>query len=43
MKTILFTNWNFFRILRLALGIIIITQAFVAKDTMLGIAGLFII
>jgi hypothetical protein len=40
MKTLLFRNWNFFRILRLVLGIIIIVQAFVVKDVMFGIAGL---
>lgn len=33
-------NWNWFRILRLVLGCIIIGQAFVMKDIMFGIAGL---
>lgn len=40
MKQIIFSGWNWFRILRLVLGCIIIAQAFAMKDVMFGIAGL---
>lgn len=33
-------DWNWFRIVRLLLGCIIIGQAFLMKDVMLGVAGL---
>lgn len=33
-------NWNFFRFIRLLMGILIIFQAFTVKDFFLGIAGL---
>jgi hypothetical protein len=42
MKNLLLSNWFFFRILRLVLGIIIIVQSFVIKDVIFGIAGLLI-
>jgi hypothetical protein len=41
MKYALLNNWNFFRALRLLLGIIIIVQALMYKDWLFGIAGLF--
>lgn len=40
MKSIVFSNWNFFRIVRLVLGFVIIGQAVVMKDVIFGIAGL---
>ena len=40
MKQLIFHNWNFFRLIRLVLGVAIIVQAFVAKDIFLGIMGL---
>jgi hypothetical protein len=40
MKQLLLTNWNFFRVLRLFLGVMIIIQAFEVKDWMYGFAGL---
>lgn len=36
-------NWNFMRGLRLVLGIIVIIQALIAWDIMLGIMGVFLI
>lgn len=39
MKTLLTTNWNFFRIFRVALGIIAIISAIVRNDTFMGWAG----
>ncbi|MEJ5994500.1 hypothetical protein WG904_08725 [Pedobacter sp. Du54] len=39
MKAMLFKNWNFMRILRLAMGIFIITQGVLAKEWALGIMG----
>lgn len=41
MKYALFHNWNFIRLLRLLLGIIIIVQAIINKDWIFGLAGLF--
>jgi hypothetical protein len=41
MKETIFTNWTFFRVLRLIIGIGIVVQAFISKDTLLGLAGLF--
>ncbi len=38
----LFTNWSFMRILRLALGIIILVQGIQAKEFMYAFAGLLI-
>ncbi len=40
MKQLVFTNWTFFRVLRLLIGIAIIIQAVMAKDTLFGFAGL---
>ena len=39
MKHILLSGWNFMRVIRLALGVFIIVQAFVLKDALLGILG----
>jgi hypothetical protein len=33
-------NWNFFRVLRLLMGLLILAQAFVSKDILFGLAGL---
>lgn len=35
-------NWNFFRILRLVLGLIIVGQGIVTHDLLFGIAGGFL-
>ena len=44
MKEIIFSNWNFMRIFRLVLGLIIVIQAINANDKMmLFFGGLFII
>jgi hypothetical protein len=32
-------DWTFFRMLRLAMGVIIIVQSFLIKDVLFGIAG----
>ncbi len=40
MKQILTTNWNFFRIVRLLIGLAIMVEAFVMKDVAFGAAGL---
>ncbi len=40
MKQMVFTNWTFYRVLRLLIGIAIVVQAVMAKDSLLGIAGL---
>ncbi len=40
MKQTILSNWNFFRFLRLVIGIAIIVQAAMAKDIMFGLAGL---
>lgn len=40
MKDTILSNWNIIRILRLVLGLAIIAQAVVLKDTFLGVAGL---
>ncbi len=41
MKYTLLHNWNFFRALRLILGIIIILQAVMSRDWVFGMMGLF--
>jgi hypothetical protein len=41
MRQTIFSNWNMMRFLRLVIGIAIIVQAFMAKDIMLGLAGIF--
>jgi hypothetical protein len=41
MKHAILYNWNFFRALRLILGIIIIVQAVMSREWIFGIAGLF--
>lgn len=41
MRQTIFSNWNMMRFLRLAIGIAIIVQAVMAKDVMLGLAGVF--
>ena len=40
MKQAIFSNWNFMRFLRLALGIFIIAQSVFAKDWTMGILGI---
>jgi hypothetical protein len=40
MKQALFTNWTFLRALRLLIGLAIVVQAIVSKDSVFGIAGL---
>ena len=40
MKQAIFSNWNFMRFLRLALGIFIIVQSVIAKDWAIGLLGL---
>ena len=40
MKQAIFTNWTFFRGLRLLMGLAIVVQAIIAKDTLFGIVGL---
>ncbi len=39
MKNGVLQNWTFLRGFRMVMGIAIIVQAFMAKDTFLGIAG----
>lgn len=41
MKRIIFSDWNFFRILRLGIGIAIIAQAFLSKSWGIGILGVY--
>ena len=40
MKNILLNNWNFFRILRLILGVVIIVQNIYAKNWLMSLLGL---
>ncbi len=40
MKDAIFKNWTFSRVLRLIIGIAIMVQAFISKDTLFGVAGL---
>jgi len=40
MKQVIFSNWNFIRVLRLAMGIAIMVQAFMAKDVLFGMIGI---
>lgn len=40
MKNQIFKNWNFFRILRLILGIVIIIQSIYTRNYTFGIIGL---
>ena len=40
MKEAIFTNRTFPRLLRLIIGIAILVQAFISKDTLFGLAGL---
>jgi hypothetical protein len=42
MRQILFSNWTFFRVLRLVIGVIMIIQAVITRETLFGIAGLMI-
>ena len=37
---LLLKNWTFFRVLRLAMGIVVIVQAIIIKDILFGIAGI---
>ncbi|MEO0066429.1 MAG: hypothetical protein RI983_1755 [Bacteroidota bacterium] len=39
MKEIIFSNWNWMRVIRLLAGIAIIIQAIANKDTVFGVAG----
>ena len=39
MKQIIFSNWSFFRFLRLLIGIAVIVQAIIQKDMLFGMAG----
>jgi hypothetical protein len=41
MKHTIFSNWNFMRLIRLALGIVIIVQSIVIKDWAVGLLGIF--
>ena len=41
MKQTIFNNWNFIRVLRLALGIAIIVQSLIFKDITMVLFGLF--
>jgi len=40
MKQTILSNWNFFRVLRLLIGIAVIVQAIIANDALFGFAGL---
>lgn len=40
MKEIILSNWTIIRVIRLLLGLAVIVQAVVLKDTLLGVAGL---
>jgi hypothetical protein len=40
MKQSILSNWTFIRALRLLLGLAVVVQALVLKDTLLGVAGL---
>jgi hypothetical protein len=40
MKQLLLTNWNFFRVFRLLVGVAIMIEAFTMKDVAFGAAGL---
>jgi len=40
MKQAIFRNWNFIRVLRLAMGIAIVVQGVMAKEVLFGIAGI---
>jgi hypothetical protein len=40
MKQIVLRGWNWFRFLRLVIGVSIVVQAIVIKDSMLAVAGL---
>ena len=40
MKQSILSNWNFFRFLRLGIGIVILVQAVLARDVLFGIVGL---
>ena len=37
---LLLKNWTFLRVLRLAMGIVVIVQAIIIKDILFGIAGI---
>jgi hypothetical protein len=39
MKQAIWSNWNFMRFFRLALGIVIIVQSVMARDWTMGILG----
>lgn len=39
MKQTIFSNWNFFRVVRLLAAIAIIIQAYLVKDVAFGVAG----
>ena len=39
MKQAILGKWHFMRIIRLALGILVIIQAFITKDWTLGVLG----
>lgn len=41
IKQTLLYNWNFFRVLRLILGVIITVQGIASKDWMFSIAGIY--
>jgi len=40
MKQVIFSNWNFIRVLRLAMGIAILVQAVMANDVLFGMIGI---
>jgi len=40
MKKTIFRNWNFMRVVRLVMGIVILVESVILRDALLGIAGL---
>jgi hypothetical protein len=43
MKTDILSNWNFSRLLRLAIGVIILIEAIHSGDPLIGLGGVFFI
>ncbi len=39
MKHLIFSDWNFMRVLRLVIGIAVMIQAVLTKDVFFGLAG----
>ncbi len=42
MRKMIFSNWTIIRFLRLAMGIAIIVQAFMARDMLFGFLGMLL-